>query len=192
MVGITALYLASKYEEIYPDTITEFAFISAETYTTQEIREKEIDILRTLDYQLGKPNPLTFLRRYSTLMATTTQVHNLAKYFVDTSYLFTESRSLLPSQLAVGALALAAKVVTKLGMETIWSPTMEQYTWYTQNRASVFARHVLTQILSYYRLDGNRSRCSSIREKYSFAFHKVALFPRLVYRLETISQLEEL
>lgn len=185
LVGITAMFLSCKYEEIYPSSITEFVFIAADTYTSQQIRQKEVDILDTLNYQLGRPNPLTFLRRYSKLMKTTTPIHNLAKYFIETCYVSTESRGLLPSQLAVGALTLAVRVVTKTQRtEDIWNKTMENYTWYTHHRASVFAGEVLLQVLRYHQLCAKTPRYSSIREKYTSGFQSVATLPRLHSKLE--------
>ena len=34
LVGVAAMFLASKYEEIYPPSIQDFAYIAANTYTT--------------------------------------------------------------------------------------------------------------------------------------------------------------
>lgn len=191
LVGVTALFISSKYEEIYPTSIIEFVYIAADTYTTRQICEKEMDILRLLDYQLGKPYPLTFLRRYSKLMGTTTQTHNLAKYFIELSYLSTECRSLLPSQLAVGALVLAARVITRRDVALIWNSLMEDHTWYTTRRAAVFAEEVLKQILHYYQVLNKNSRYPSITEKYTTGFQGVAAYPRLSGRLEIFAAKSE-
>ena len=189
LVGVTALFLASKYEEIYPNSIAEFAYITADTYTTQQIRQKERDILLKLNYQLGKPTPLTFLRRYSKLLNTTTRIHNLAKYFIEVLYLFTEGRGLLPSQCAIGALVLATRVTVDQGeMVEIWSPLMEQYTWYSHKRADIFTNHVLNSVLSYSQMCSKDSRFSSIKEKYSCEFQGVASSQRLNYLLELLAK----
>ena len=190
LVGITALLVAAKYEEIYPPSPSELAFIAADTYTNQQIRQTEIDILRALDFQLGRPNPLTFLRRYSSLLGTTTLVHNLAKYFIEASYLTLDCRSLLPSQCAVGALSLAAKVMTRGNMASIWSQTMENYTWYSHQRATVFTEQVLKNVLSYYSLC-NRASSSDykfVRQKYTEHYHAVAAHPRLQEKLEALAK----
>lgn len=189
LVGVTAMFLAAKYEEIYPHSIAEFAYISADTYTTQQMRKKECDILRRLNYQLGKPTPLTFLRRYSKLMNTTTKIHNLAKYFIEVLYIFTDGRALLPSQCAVGAVILATRVTTNRGkVADIWSPFMEQHTWYSHKRAAIFTDRVLNCVLSYLHLCSKESRFSTIRDKYSNDFQGVASFPRLYSLLELIAK----
>lgn len=191
LVGITAMFIASKYEEIYPPSITEFSYITADTYTTAQVRKMEIDILRTLDYHLGKPNTLTFLRRYSKLMAITTQVHNLAKYLIEACYLSVDCRNLLPSQLAVGALLLAASIIQhnkKEGKE-LWGATMQKFTWYSKQRASTFMREVARQMKSYFQLlcISKSSNCMAVKEKYSEGYHYVAALPRLQAIMETLS-----
>lgn len=59
------MFLASKYEEMYPPEISDFAYVTDRAYTTAEIREMEMQILRVLKFQLGRPLPLQFLRRAS-------------------------------------------------------------------------------------------------------------------------------
>jgi hypothetical protein len=61
LVGVTAIFLASKYEEMYVPTIDDFVFITDNTYTKAEIRRMEIKILQTLNFMFGKPIPLNFL-----------------------------------------------------------------------------------------------------------------------------------
>lgn len=65
LVGVTAMFIASKYEEMYPPEIGDFAFVTNNTYTKHQIRQMEMKILRVLNFGLGRPLPLHFLRRAS-------------------------------------------------------------------------------------------------------------------------------
>lgn len=65
LVGVTAMFIASKYEEMYPPEIGDFAFVTNNTYTKHQIRQMEMKILRALNFGLGRPLPLHFLRRAS-------------------------------------------------------------------------------------------------------------------------------
>lgn len=188
LVGITALFIASKYEEVYNPSISEFSYISAGLYTTAQICKMEIDVLRTLGYQLGKPNTLTFLRRYSKLMtSTTTHIHNLAKYFIEACYLSTDCRGLLPSQLAVGALLLAASITLQCDTEELWGPIMQRYTWYSKQRASTFANEVVRQMRRYFQLlHSKSSNCMAVKEKYSASYCNVAALPWLQDTMDDI------
>ena len=59
------MLVASKYEEMYAPEVRDFVYITDDTYTSQEIRDMEQGMLRSLDYSLGSPLCLHFLRRYS-------------------------------------------------------------------------------------------------------------------------------
>lgn len=67
LFGVTALLIASKYEDVYPPTISDLVYITADTYTEEQIKESERNMLKDLDYRLGGPSPLIFLRRLSRL-----------------------------------------------------------------------------------------------------------------------------
>lgn len=65
LVGVTAMLIASKYEEMYAPEVRDFVFITDDTYTSEEIRRMETQMLVALDYSFGNPLCLHFLRRYS-------------------------------------------------------------------------------------------------------------------------------
>lgn len=64
LVGGTAMYLASKFEEIFPPELAEFAYITDDTYTKAQIVRMERLILKVLDFNLAAPTPHNFLLRY--------------------------------------------------------------------------------------------------------------------------------
>lgn len=65
LVGVTAMLVASKYEEMYAPEVGDFAYITDNAYSKAQILEMEQVILKTLKFQLGRPLPLHFLRRAS-------------------------------------------------------------------------------------------------------------------------------
>eukprot|EP01031_Cornospumella_fuschlensis_P018585 gene18585-22757_t len=52
LVGVAAILVAAKYEEIFPPELKELVFITDKAYSKQEILEMEADILTTLDYRI--------------------------------------------------------------------------------------------------------------------------------------------
>ena len=65
LVGVTAMLIASKYEEMYAPQVDDFVFITDKTYSSDKIRSMERHMLKTLNYSFGNPLCLHFLRRYS-------------------------------------------------------------------------------------------------------------------------------
>lgn len=59
------MFIASKYEEMYPPEINDFVYITDQAYTKAQIRQMEVFMLKGLGYCLGKPLCLHFLRRNS-------------------------------------------------------------------------------------------------------------------------------
>ena len=66
LVAVTCLLIAAKYEEKIYSTpeVDDLVFITNDTYTNLEIRQMEWRILKALDFKLGRPLPVHFLRRY--------------------------------------------------------------------------------------------------------------------------------
>jgi hypothetical protein len=126
LVGVTAMFVASKYEEMYVPAIDDFVYMTDNTYTKAEIRTMEIAILKQLDFMFCKPFPLHFLRRFSKAGQADPKQHTLAKYFMELSLHCAEFSSLDPSYLAASSLALSFKLLR--GSE--WNRTMEFYSTY--------------------------------------------------------------
>lgn len=65
LLGVTAMFVASKYEEMYAPEIVDFVYITDTSVSKHDIRVMECVLLRTLKFKLGRPLPIHFLRRYS-------------------------------------------------------------------------------------------------------------------------------
>merc|ERR1711962_411527 len=65
LVGVTAMFISSKVEEMYAPEINDFVYITDNAYTAGEIRQMELRILNTLGFNFSRPLPLHFLRRNS-------------------------------------------------------------------------------------------------------------------------------
>lgn len=63
LVGITCMWIAAKYEEIYPPNVGEFSYITDNTYSREQLVAMEEEVLKKLKYELTVPTAKTFLRR---------------------------------------------------------------------------------------------------------------------------------
>lgn len=127
LVGTAAMYIASKYEEIYPPDVGEFVFITDDTYTKAQVLRMEQIILKILSFDLCIPTSYAFLNTYAVLYDMPYQVKFLAQYISELSLL--EGNTYLvyvPSMISAAALALARYIL----IFPMWCPELEEVTTY--------------------------------------------------------------
>lgn len=64
LVGTAAMFIAAKYEEIYPPDVGEFVYITDSTYTKKQVLRMEQLILKVLTFDLCVPTTSVFLNAY--------------------------------------------------------------------------------------------------------------------------------
>lgn len=107
LVGITAMFIASKYEEVLSPYIGNFKRITNDGFTEEEILSAERFVLSTLDYDLSYPNPMNFLRRVSKADNYDIQSRTIGKYLTEISLLDHRFMAYRPSHVAAAAMYLA-------------------------------------------------------------------------------------
>lgn len=89
LVGVTAMFIASKYEEVLSPHVGNFANIAGDGdndgFTVDEILSAERYTLSTLKYDLSYPNPMNFLRRISKADNYDIQTRTIGKYLMEIS-----------------------------------------------------------------------------------------------------------
>ncbi|KIZ05736.1 Cyclin-B2-1 [Monoraphidium neglectum] len=63
LVGVTAMLIAAKYEEIWAPEVRDFVYISDKAYDRAQILAMERKMLAALDYQLTMPTSYQYLAR---------------------------------------------------------------------------------------------------------------------------------
>lgn len=107
LVGVTAMLVACKYEEMYAPEVGDFAYITDNAFTKSQILEMEQVVLRTLNFQLGRPLPLHFLRRASKVASSDVERHTLAKYLMELTLIDYDMVHYRPSEVAAASLCLS-------------------------------------------------------------------------------------
>ncbi|XP_069561934.1 G2/mitotic-specific cyclin-B1 [Brachyistius frenatus] len=174
LVGVTAMFLASKYEEMYPPEISDFAYVTDKAYTTAQIRDMEMTILRALKFKLGRPLPLQFLRRASKIYEVTAEQHTLAKYLLELTMVDYEMVHFPPSMVASAALALALKALDA----GEWDVTLQHYMDYAAESLSPVMAHIAKNVV---KVNDGQTKHMAIKGKYSTSKQM---------RIATISQLK--
>ncbi|KAF0910822.1 hypothetical protein E2562_004789 [Oryza meyeriana var. granulata] len=67
LLSVTALFVASKYEEVDPPKAIIFSAMTKYTYSRQQVVEMEADILKSLNFEMGTPTAITFVRKFANL-----------------------------------------------------------------------------------------------------------------------------
>ena len=70
LLGVTALLIATKYEEIYPPELKDLLSVSENKFTKTEVLKMENKILSALEFNFMAPSALRFLERYRKLSNT--------------------------------------------------------------------------------------------------------------------------
>ncbi|KAJ2454073.1 B-type cyclin [Coemansia sp. RSA 2336] len=83
LVGAVALLLASKYEEMHVPSIKDIEYMVENNFSEDEILRAERYILRMLNFDLGWPGPLSFLRRVSKADEYDVATRTVAKYIIE-------------------------------------------------------------------------------------------------------------
>ncbi|KAK7529057.1 G2/mitotic-specific cyclin CYB1 [Phyllosticta citriasiana] len=128
LVGVTAMFIASKYEEVLSPHVQNFRHVADDGFTEEEILSAERFVLAALDYDLSFPNPMNFLRRISKADNYDIQTRTLGKYLLEISCLDHRFIAYPPSQISAAAMYLA-RLVLERGE---WDAVLAHYSGYTE------------------------------------------------------------
>ncbi|XP_070158955.1 G2/mitotic-specific cyclin-B-like [Polyergus mexicanus] len=178
LVGVAAMFIASKYEEMYSPDISDFVYITDQAYTKLDILEMELLIVRTLDYSFGRPLPLHFLRRYSKAGKALPIHHTMAKYFLEQSLVHYEMCHYPPSLIAAATIYLAFLIIgndEEDESKDIWTDTLAYYSTYSKDDVLLAVRDIAAMIIN-----AETSKYQAVRKKYVHVKHmKISVRPEL-------------
>lgn len=113
LVGVTAMFIASKYEEVLSPHVQNFRHVADDGFTEEEILSAERFVLAALNYDLSYPNPMNFLRRISKADNYDIQTRTLGKYLLEIGCLDHRFLAHPPSQVAAAAMYLSRLVLER-------------------------------------------------------------------------------
>lgn len=172
LAGVAAMWVAAKYEEIYPPSVDDFCYITDHTYTRAQLVAAESDLLAALGFDLTQPTAKTFLRRYLKAAAAELDLgpvaEHLSSYLCELALLDYGCLGFLPSAVAAASLMLALLALE----QRPWTPTLAHYTGYAPRdlRHAARALHDLA-------LGAAGSQLPATRDKY--AGHKYLQVSRI-------------
>ena len=135
-VGITALFIASKYEEICPLSIQNILHLT--TFSKDYILKTENEILFTLEFKITVVTPYVFLLRFLKAAHADKRMTNLASYLLEKTLQEKCYNLYSPSMLAATSVALALQTIR----QGQWTRTLKDYTKYEIEELNACKRHI--------------------------------------------------
>jgi len=174
LVGVSAMFLAAKVEEIFAPEISDFVYITDNAYTGEEIRHMELKILNALNFDLCRPISLNFLRRFSKAGDVDLVQHSIAKYILELGLLDYSMVSFQPSHMAASALYLSL-IMTEKEVSSVWNMNLQHYSAYSTIQLMPTVKKMASMIAK-----ADSTKLQAVRTKYSrVKFMKVSLLPQV-------------
>jgi G2/mitotic-specific cyclin 3/4 len=164
LVGATALFVAAKYEEVNCPTIQEIIYMVDGGYSVDELLKAERFMLSMLQFELGWPGPMSFLRRISKADDYDLETRTLAKYFLEITIMDERMVGCAPSYTAAAAHCMARMMLGK----GEWSLPHAHFSGYTYAQISSLLQVMLECC------ENPRKHHSAVFEKYADKRYKRA------------------
>ncbi|KAL6299874.1 cyclin-like protein [Sparassis latifolia] len=128
LVGVTAMFIASKYEEILAPSVDEFVFMTENGYGREEILKGERIMLQTLDFKISHYcSPYSWMRKISKADDYDIQTRTLGKFLTEVTLLDYRFLRVKPSLVAAIGMYTARRM---LGGD--WTDAFVFYSGFTE------------------------------------------------------------
>ncbi|KDR76314.1 hypothetical protein GALMADRAFT_475283 [Galerina marginata CBS 339.88] len=130
LVGVTAMFIAAKYEEILAPSVDEFVFMTENGYTKEEILKGERIMLQTLEFHVSHYcSPYSWMRKISKADDYDIQTRTLSKFLTEVTLLDHRFLRVKPSLVAAVGMYCARRM---LGGD--WNEAFVFFSGYTEEQ----------------------------------------------------------
>ena len=157
LVGVASMLIASKYEDIFPPDVKEFAYITDKAFTKEEVIMMERKILNTLNYEVTIVTPYRFLEIYKKMLKLNQETFYYAWFLIELSQVNYKMIKYKPSELAASACFIAWKMMKNYLLEDF-----EKYTGYTEESLKSCSKDICILLQ-----EEEKGRLHAVTEKFS-------------------------
>lgn len=125
LIGVVALFIAAKFEEIDPPRAHEFAYITDKTCSKKEVVNMEARLLSVLEFKVVVPTASHFLDRLQRVNNSDSTHRALTRMILETSLLDMRSARHPPSVLVSSAILLSNEILNR---RSVWPSAMVHHT----------------------------------------------------------------
>ncbi|KAJ8512001.1 hypothetical protein OPV22_002435 [Ensete ventricosum] len=178
LVGVTAMLLACKYEELSVPMVEDFALITDRAYTREEILEMERLIINTLQFNMSVPTPYVFMRRFLKAAESDEKLELVTFFIVELCLVEYKMLKFRPSLLAAAAIYTAQ---CSLRGFKCWTKTSELHATYSEEQLLECSR-----LMVQFHHKAGQGKLTVVHRKYSsHRYGYAALSEPALFLLET-------
>jgi cyclin B len=167
LVGVTAMLIAAKFEEMYPPQINDFVYVTDKAYAREDIINMEVAMLTALEFKICRPTSVNFLERYQCINGCTDAHRDLAQYLLELALVDYNMLKYTPSRLAAAAILLSNKLLRR---QPSWKPAAVKHTRFTEQMLKECAKEMCT-LLEH----AQQSPLQAVRKKFAqLKYHSVS------------------
>ncbi|KAK9164941.1 hypothetical protein Scep_000132 [Stephania cephalantha] len=159
LVGVTAMLLACKYEEVSVPVVEDLILISDKAYTRKEVLDMEKLMVNKLQFNLSLPTPYVFMRRFLKAAQSDKTLELLSFFLVELCLVEYEMLKYPPSLLAASAIYTAKCTVNRSSHH--WSKTSEWHSTYSVEQLLECSRLMVT-----YHQKAGSGKLTGVHKKY--------------------------
>ena len=111
LVGVTAMFIACKYEEIYPPELKDFVYITDGAYVKADVLNMEYKMLKSLDFNVTFPTQWSIFEIYKKKLDLNEKTFKLAWFLMELCLINYKSLKYKMSILAASAILIASKTL---------------------------------------------------------------------------------
>jgi len=113
LVGVTAMQIASKYEEIYAPETRDFVYITDQAYNKEEILSMENEMLATFSFNITTPSSFRFLEIYNSFLKLDDNSFMFCRYLLELFLVDYKMLKYNPSLTASSTIYITLKITKK-------------------------------------------------------------------------------
>ncbi|VAI93930.1 unnamed protein product [Triticum turgidum subsp. durum] len=131
LVGVTAMLLACKYEEVSVPVVEDLILICDRAYSREDILDMERTIVDRLEFNMSVPTPYCFMRRFLKAAGSDKKLELLSFFLIELSLVDYKMLKFQPSMLAAAAIYTAQCTLNGC---VSWSKCCELHTKYSEEQ----------------------------------------------------------
>ncbi|KAF7312334.1 Cyclin N-terminal domain-containing protein [Mycena indigotica] len=130
LVGVTAMFIAAKYEEILAPSVEEFVYMTENGYNKEEILKGERIMLQTLEFRISQYcSPYSWMRKISKADDYDIQTRTLSKFLTEVTLLDYRFVRVKPSLIAAVGMYCARRM-----LDGNWDDAFVFHSGYTEEQ----------------------------------------------------------